>query len=255
MKRDLVVACSLSLLLCIFVNAYSTGDIEESTKISYSVAVNDSSNGKSGGPRTVGTYSYFGVPLYDALQGTGNRLPYQASWAQSPEWPLRFLVSKQQFVLIRMFFSSLLLHLAAFRLLRSWTSNLSLARQVLFGLLLQTLAGLYVRQLEWSDTYSQSVGILGITFVLLHRSNFVPRQLTDRGILRSASDVLIVFGCVALVVTGHPGVFPIAAFVLIPVLLTCLWVSPVFRWRLAQTVRNSPLELALIFHQRCFSSV
>lgn len=245
MKREFIISCLTSLLLCGFVATFSTPDIEESIKIPYSVAVSESSDVHLGGPRSTGTYSHFGVPLYDALQGTGNRLPYQSSWAQSPEWPLRFLLDIQQYQLTRIFLASLVLLLSALRVLRSWNPRSYASTQFLFTLSLLAPAGLYLRQNEWSDTFMQTAGILAVTFLLLHRRNFVVDGSRESSLLTSPSDFLILFGGLTLIVTGHPGVWPVAAFVIVPQVLTSLSVSHPFRQRFLRTVQQHRSRLAV----------
>ena len=246
MRRDFYLASLLSILLCGYVATFSTSDIEESTKISYSVATGDSGSTRSVGPREMGTFSHLGIPLYDALQGTGNRLPFQASWAQSPEWPLRFLLDKQQYGLLRVFLASLVLLLAGFRALRSWCPRSNLAAIVLFGLLLLVPAGPYLRQNEWPGTFSQTAGILGIAFLLLQRGNLARGEPSNRSLVASPSDFLILFGGVNQIVAGHPGVFPNAALVLAPLLASCLVTSQQFRQQFVRTIKNHRVQLALV---------
>ncbi len=235
-------AITVSLAVCVYVSVFGSADIEESTKISYSIAVEVEDGGVFSSARQVGTFSHLGVPLFDGLQGTGSRLPYQASWAQSPEWPLRFLLEKQQYLLLRVFLSSLLMLMAALITFRSWRPQASALRQVLFALLLLSPAGLYLRANEWSDTYSQSVAIAGISLLLLRRGSFV---VDDHGVKEpfdSRFEWLILFGCVALITTGHPGLWPIAIFVLLPLIIAIFFVSPHFRRCLRRIVLFNKLE-------------
>lgn len=224
----------------------STGDIEESTKISFSIATNDAAHGGLGGRRELGTYSYFGVPLYDALQGTGNRLPYQASWAQSSEWPLRYLLSKHHYLLVRVFLSSMVLLLSALRVLRSWKHKSPVLLQALFGLLLISPAGLYLRQNEWSDTFSQSAGIMGVAFLLLYRGHFGLESPNNQILSDSPSDFLLLFGGLTFIVTGHPGMWPIALVLLLSLFLAGVCISPVFRQRLLRVVLSRWIELVFV---------
>lgn len=241
-RSDTAVAIAVSLAVCVYLSVFGSADIEESTKISYSIAVDVEDDGVFSASREVGTFSHLGVPLYDGLQGTGYRLPYQASWAQSPEWPLRFLLEKQQYLLLRVFLSSFLMLMAALITFRSWRPQASTPRQILFALLLLSPAGLYLRANEWSDTYSQSVAIAGISLLLLRRGSFV---VDDHGVkepLGPRSEWFILFGCVALITTGHPGVWPIAIFVLLPLVSAIVLVSPHFRRCLGRIVLFRKIE-------------
>lgn len=107
-----------ALLLATGVTAFSlfvgTSDIENSLKISYSIGISESGKDLTGGPREVGTFSKFGVPLYDGLSGTGHRLPFVASWAQSPDWPLRFFTSSITYLHIRLFLISFVAYCSIF---------------------------------------------------------------------------------------------------------------------------------------------
>ena len=119
-RKNLLVALTLSAAISIYLRVFGTYDIEDSLNASFSIAAGRSGGFANLGAREFGTFSYLGVPLFDALQGIGGRLPYQSSWAQSPEWPLRYIFSDFSFVLTRVFIASLVMFLSAFRTLSSW---------------------------------------------------------------------------------------------------------------------------------------
>ena len=93
----MLVALTLSAAISIYLRVFGTYDIEDSLNASFSIAAGRSGGFANLGAREFGTFSYLGVPLFDALQGIGGRLPYQSSWAQSPEWPLRYIFSDPSF--------------------------------------------------------------------------------------------------------------------------------------------------------------
>jgi len=245
-KQDFFVAILISIAICLYLAVFGSNDIEESTKISYSIALSSDSDGWLDSRREIGTFSVLGVPLYDSLQGTGGRLPYQASWAQSPEWPLRFFLDKSQYLLIRVFLSSLLVMLPALIAFRSWRPHASMLQQFIVGMSLLSPVGLYLRWNEWSDTFSQTAAITGLIFLVLRRSNFTTGEDRIETIFLSGTDFILLFGCLAILFSGHPGVWPIAAFVLGPLLLAASSFSGPFRERLWRTIYIQKWTLMLI---------
>ena len=243
--QEVAIAVLLSLGVGLYWTVFGSPDIEESTKISYSIAVDLTHDGVFSAPREVGTFSFLGVPLYDGLQGIGNRLPYQASWGQSPDWPLRFTLTKNQFLFFRIFVSSVLMLLSAQAAFKSWKPHASLRELVMFSFLLLSPAGLYLRHNEWSDTYYQTVAINGLVLLLARRHHFSPMNNSLLTLIPSATDVIILFGCTALLVTGHPGVYPVALFVILPIVIAGLFFSPAFRQNLIRTFRKKSIEVWL----------
>jgi len=215
--RALLAALVVCVCLVSFISWYWTADVEESTKISYSAGAGLSSPIGQYGRDTSGTHSVLGVPVYDTMQGTGNRLPYQASWAQSVTWPLRFLVSWQHLTPIRTFFFALPTMWLVMLMLVSWIPRLSLLRLSLVGFLISAPFGLYLRQHEWSDTYVQTAGVLGVCFWLLHRSFFDATTDSRCSLNRFVPVALLV--SLNAVLTGHPGVWPVAFMVWLPLVL------------------------------------
>ena len=240
--RAAIAALIVCVCLVSYISWFWTGDIEESTKISYSAGVSLSSPFSQNAPDRSGFHSVLGVPVYDTLQGTGNRLPYQASWAQSITWPLRFLTSWQLLTSIRTLFFALPTMWLAMLMLLSWVPRSSLLRLCLFGFLISAPFGLYLRQNEWSDTYVQTVGILGICFLLLHRSFFDETTRIELRLSRFAP--LAAFVSLNGVLTGHPGVWPIGFYVWM-FLLLCLATYPQFRKGLGEWLVTNKLVTAV----------
>jgi len=245
-KQDAFIAIVISIAVCLYLAVFGSTDIEESTKISYSISLSSDSDGWLDSRREIGTYSTLGVPLYDSLQGTGGRLPYQASWAQSPEWPLRFVLDKSQYLLIRVFLSSVLVMLPALIASRSWRPHASMLQQFIVGMSLLSPVGLYLRWNEWSDTYSQTAGVTGLVFLVLRRNNFTMCEDRIESVFQSRTDPIVIFGCLAILFSGHPGVWPIAAFVLGPLVLAASSFSGPFRERLWRTMCIQKRNLSLI---------
>jgi len=185
---------------------FGTADIEESANSSYSIGADYSltmDNDRGAGIQTV-----LGVPVYDTLQGTGDRLPYQASWAQSVSWWSRLLVGwEHQAILRSLLFAipGLWLCLAT---LQSWLPRVRWSSLVVFGLLCSSSFGLHLRQNEWSDHYVQTIGVCAVSMFFMHRWFHDMQQ----GTVFAPKRASIICLAVALngVVTGHPGFWPIA---------------------------------------------
>jgi len=205
-ESELFISTVVSLLFLAFISFVGTSDIEESTKISYSAGVDVAQADSSD---VAGIHSILGVPIFDTLQGTGDRLPYQSSWSQSVTWPLRVIGSLELYV----FFRTLLYSSAALALslmtVRSWMPSLASRWLYVTAALMNSSFGLYVRQNEWSDTYVQTIGIVGGAMFLLKRDFFVESQLHKN--CSSPLILVLIYLSVNGVVTGHPGYFPLAA--------------------------------------------
>jgi len=106
---------------------------------------------------------------------------------------------------------------------------------VVFGLLVNSSFGLYVRQNEWSDHYVQTVGTFAVSMFLFHREFHDPVP----GARFDAPWVALL--CVAVagngVVTGHPGFWPISLFVWSATLAVCA-TSGVFRGQVVRWLRQ-----------------
>jgi hypothetical protein len=240
--RALLAALVVCVCLVSYISWYWTSDLEESAKISYSAGAALSSPMGQYGRDTRGIHSVLGVPVYDTMQGTGNRLPSQASWAQSVTWPLRFLVSLQQLTTIRTFFFALPTMWLVMLMLLSWIPRLTLLRLSLFGFLISAPFGLYLRQNEWSDTYVQTAGILGVCFWLLHRSFFDATTDTRCSLNRFVPIALLV--SLNAVLTGHPGVWP-NAFIVWLLLFVSLSTDSRFRINFRSWLASNKLMMLL----------
>lgn len=220
-------ALVLSVTICLFVGHLGTSDVEDSLDSAFSIAGGGSQDFFSLGTRNVGISTFLGVPVFDALQGAGGRLPYQASWTQSPEWPLRYVLSNRSFTIFRVFLSSLILFLAAFSTLNSWRSRYSRVNQLFFGFLLCAPVGVYLKLNDWSDKYSLTAGIVGAVFLLLHRRNFeVQSDLGDIPTM-PILDRVVWFWSVVFIATGNPGYLPTALVAISPIIIMFFCSAPI----------------------------
>jgi hypothetical protein len=162
--RALASSVTVCLALVVFAMLVGTADVEESTKISISAGAGFPSGHVSTDLRSPGIHSVLGVPIYSTLVATGDRLPFQASWAQSLTWPLRFITSWEHLFLLRSLFFAVPAIWLCMRMMLSWIPTLSSPRLMAFGLLISSSFGLYVHHNEWSDTYTQTMGIVGVCF-------------------------------------------------------------------------------------------
>ena len=240
-QRAWVAAICTALIITMSLALFGSADVEESANSSYSIAAHHetSNSGASG----VGRHTVFGVPVYDTLQGTGDRLPYQASWTQSVTWWLRFIIDWSVYGLFRALFFSIFGLWLCIRSLQSWAPSLKLQSLVGFGLLASSSFGLNLRQNEWSDHNVQVVGVCAVSLFLMHR-RFHDQSFIDKSDRRSASTL-----CIAIslngVVTGHPGFWPVAAATLLSVTGVFL-TSGVFRSRVWSWVTSNRWQIGLV---------
>jgi len=68
-SSGILVPLLVSLLLSGYYATFGSIEPEESIHVAFSIAAGTSSNGPFDAPRSVGTYSLAGVPLYDGLHG------------------------------------------------------------------------------------------------------------------------------------------------------------------------------------------
>jgi hypothetical protein len=216
-----------------FAGVFGSADVEESANTSFSAGARYSPSGGSG--VWGGVSSLWGVPVFDTLQGTGDRLPYQGSWAQSVTWPLRFVVGWEHYFLVRALLFAVPALWLCVRTLLSWVPRARPWMMVAFGLLVNSSFGLYVRQNEWSDHYVQTVGTFAVSMFLFHRDFHDPIES------RRFDMPWVALLCVAVasngVVTGHPGFWPISLFVWSATLAVCAS-SRVFRNQLIRWLRQ-----------------
>lgn len=235
------VAILLGLVLALYAAIFGTADIEESANSSYSIGADYSltmDNDRGAGIQTV-----FGVPVYDTLQGTGDRLPYQASWAQSVSWWSRLLVGwEHQAILRSLLFAipGLWLCLAT---LQSWLPRVRWLSLVVFGLLCSSSFGLHLRQNEWSDHYVQTIGVCTVSMFFMHRWF----HDTQQGTVLAPQRASIICLAVALngVVTGHPGFWPIALAIWLALAVVFV-TSKAFSARLALWVRDNLAAVSVV---------
>jgi len=232
----------MSFLLVTYVAIFGTSDEEEMLTTSFSSGL-QSTGGIFTKSRSIGTATLAGVPIYDALQGTGSRLPYQASWGQSLEWPLRFVLGWESYVLFRVFLITSVFLFISLRTLRSWRPAMGGAIFVGMSTILLTPSLLYLRQNEWSDQWVQTASISGIAMFLVHRSMF--DSLEEAESTRSCAEILAMAVCAAMFISGHPGLFVSGSLVLLPIFLGLLRTAA-RRQLLLNFMRKRIWELVLI---------
>lgn len=239
--RNATVAASfVGVVLLLYLLIFGSTDIEESANTSYSAGATyqiDSSAGRSAGIHTI-----YGVPVFDTLQGTGDRLPYQGSWGQSVEWPLRFFVGWEYYAVLRTLIFFLPATYVTMRVLQSWLPRIAGWPLIVFGLLINSFFALYLRQNEWSDHYVQTQGVCAIAFFLMHR-NF-HEETTGARRLPDPQLIVCVFVMVSGVVAGHPGFWPVAFIVWSSILATFM-TSMAFRRGIVYWLRTSPALIAI----------
>jgi hypothetical protein len=239
--RALLVAIAVGMLVTLYGARFGTADIEESANSAFSAGADYSAHFSD--DREIGTHTIFGVPTYDTLQGTGDRLPYQASWGQSVTWWLRWLVSWEHYTALRTLVFAVPALWLCLMTLQSWVVRLSNLNLILFGILSSSSYGLFLRQNEWSDHYVATVGTVAVSMFLMHRRFHDSASSASEG-----PQVFSVF-CLAIslngVFTGHPGFFPITIAVW-AALIGSFATSQTFRTRLRAWISTSRLPLGLL---------
>lgn len=84
------ISAGVAALLTTYYAVFGSVQLEEIRQFSNSIAAGSTCGGWFAGPRVAGTFSWGGVPLYDALQGVGARLPYKGAWYRLIERLLYF---------------------------------------------------------------------------------------------------------------------------------------------------------------------
>lgn len=227
-----ILTVTSALLLVWFLAFFGSPDIEESVNSAFSAGIRNERPEST--QDETGVYSAFGVPIYDRLQGTGDRMPYQASWAQSITWPLRFFAGWESYALLRTLLFALPSIFVGMLTLQSWRPQLPDWVYVVTAIVTNSSIGVYMRWNDWSDHYVQTLGVCSVCFLLMHRwFHDVSEELTPppkRAVL------LCLFIGTQGVLTGHPGFWPIAVVVPVAICLGFLS-SPVFRQRVSDWVR------------------
>lgn len=228
-------------LLALLSTLFGTADVEESANSSYSLGSDFSSSISI--DREIGTHSLLGVPVYDTLQGTGDRLPYQASWGQSITWPLRFFINWEYSALWRSAVFAIPALWLCIRTVRSWLPKLPMWSLLLFGFLASSSFGLHLRQNDWSDHFVQTIGVASSSLF------FMQRKFHDREVNVESEHSLVELLCLAIVlngvVTGHPGFWPIALAVWVS--LAAAFVSnQVFRYHFRQWLSGHRAGVAIV---------
>jgi len=201
-----ILVCLVSVL---FLGYFGSADVEESANTVFSAGVQYR---EEGSPQAgSGIHTVLAVPVFDTLQGTGDRLPYQGSWGQSAAWPIRLFVGWEYYFLVRTFIYSLPAIFLCLRTLASWNPRNSLLGLSLFGFIINSSFALYLRQNEWSDHYVQTVGVCAVSMFFFHRDFHVAE--TQRQFDSPQTLVLCLAMAVNGVLTGHPGFWPLALYI------------------------------------------
>jgi len=168
-RPPLVTALLCSSLLSSFYGVVGSIEREEPQNVSFSIATGASTDGWFDGPRSVGTYSYLGVPLCDSLQGSGARLPYKASWSSSLEWRWHLILDWELFVLVRISTSMILSLWHALATIRSHDPLTSLRFEFVIGSLLLTPAFYFLRWEDWTNEQAVVAATTGLAMFFLRR--------------------------------------------------------------------------------------
>ncbi|MGA1332386.1 MAG: hypothetical protein ACO31D_04430 [Ilumatobacteraceae bacterium] len=240
-RRAWVAAVLTALVIALCLALFGSADVEESANSSYSIAAHHQALGSD--EYHDGRHEVFGVPVFDTLQGTGDRLPYQASWAQSVTWWLRWFVDWNGYSLVRAFLFAIPGLWLCMTTLQSWVPKIRYPSLILFGLLASSSFGLNLRHNEWSDHYVQVIGVCGVALFLVHRRFHDERYIDAAG----ARDPTILCLAVSIngVVTGHPGFWPVAVAVMVAIIGSFL-TSEVCQAQTRVWVRSNRLSIGVV---------
>lgn len=249
-RRAWVAAVVTALVIALCLSRFGSADVEESANSSYSIAAHHQAAGS--GEYNDGRHRVFGVPVFDTLQGTGDRLPYQASWAQSVTWWLRWFVDWNGYSLVRAFLFAIPGLWLSMKTLMSWAPRMRSPSLILFGLLASSSFGLNLRHNEWSDHYVQVIGVCGVALFLMHRS-FHDEKYVDAAGARELK-VLCLAVSVNGVVTGHPGFWPVAVAIVVAI-IGVFFTSQIFRARIRVWVRRNRWSVGVVVAATLFTFV
>lgn len=243
---NLAIPGLISLCLVSLYSYLGTPDIEESNKIAFGAGLSVTADEMLKNGRSAGTYDLLGIPLYDALQGTGNRLPLQGSWSQSPEWPLRFIFGWNHYVIARVFlitFATLYLLVGT---IRSWRGNSSVLRDAAICVCSLSFAGVFLRVNEWSDTYAQTMAGFAIAVFLVKKTHFQKHDVLQPNVLLLGGEVMTLSVCFSILCSGHPGVLPFSFVLLALIVASGIVCSQHFRAKVFGTVKHHFLKFILV---------
>jgi hypothetical protein len=120
----------------------------------------------------------------------------------------------------------------------------------LFGVLVSSSFGLYVRQNEWSDQFVQTISTLGVMFFLLHRR--FGDVSTRHTMMAGQIELVLLFVSVNGVVTGHPGMWMIAGVVW-GLTFVLLKYGSGFQRELGRWLKQNVVPLSLVAGSSAFS--
>ena len=208
-RRMVFIAVTSAVFLVWYLAFFGSADVEESANSAFSAGIRSNAPGSTRG--LSGTYDLFGVPIFDTVQGTGDRLPYQASWGQSITWPLRFVSGWEHYALLRTLLFAIPAFYVCITVVRSWIPRVSIQTLLFTVLLTNSSLGIYMRWNDWSDHYVQTLGVCAVCFFFMHR--WFHEQTNEITPPSARISILCLFICLNGVLTGHPGFWPIAIVV------------------------------------------
>lgn len=209
-----------SLAFVIFQAIYGTSDTETSSKFDRAFA------SRYLGPRvgdmavTNGIGSYWGIPVFDATQGFGYRLPTQASLGQSPYIFLRWFASTELIQLVYLGFAIFLCSWTIGNYCREHIKN-----RVQWSILLLHMAVLGPLVLfsvvnEWQIVAVGFCSRVVLIFFVFHQTDLQFNQRSENSRSRWS---IAVTTALYLIAVGHPGEWTLALPPLIMIIFRIVW--------------------------------
>lgn len=196
-----------SLLFVIFQATWGTADIENSPKFDRAFASRYSGPKVGDMAVTNGIGSYWGVPVFDATQGFGYRLPTQGSLGQSPFVFLRWFASVELIQLIYLGFAIFLCSWTIGNYCRDHVKHhyrwavLLLHATILGPLILLSVVN------EWQIS---AVGFCSRTILVIFVFHLSKLETQRESIISEAQLSTVVATAFFLIVVGHPGEWSLA---------------------------------------------
>lgn len=239
------ISAGVAALLTLYFAVFGSVQLEEIRNSLFSIAAGSSSSGWFAGPRVAGTYSWGGVPLYDALHGAGSRLPYKGAWYSSIEWPLRLVFNWKLYVYLKIFLATFAFLSLSLKTLQSWRPEYSRTKCLVVAMLFVSLAPRFLRWAEWPGEWSQTAAIGGLLLVFLHKDLFSSPKESSEGMFLDRGSSVLVAMCLAQLVSGHAGNLPNALMIVAPMGLA-LATNTNTRRRIGNSLRCDKLKLLLL---------
>lgn len=239
------ISAVIAALLTLYFAVFGSVQLEEIRNSLFSIAAGSSSDGWFTGPRVAGTYSWGGVPLYDALHGAGSRLPYKGAWYSSIEWPFRLVFNWKLYVYLKIFLATFAFLSLSLKTLQSWRPDYSRAKCFVVALLFVSLAPRFLRWAEWPGEWAQAAAIGGLVLVFLHKDLFSSPKESSEGMFIDRGSYVLVAMCLAQLVSGHAGNLPNALMIMAPMGLALVSNTNVRR-RIRNSFYYDKLKLLLL---------